>query len=244
MRALSVLELLSVWENGINQTPVERGLALLLAACPDVPRSDLAGLTIGQRDARLLTLREWTFGPQLESVVPCPQCKDKVELVFEVESVRANSPPETFGAPLLRSADYSLQMRPPNSEDVAAIAAEKSVEQKRQLLFDRCLLAASRNGQPVSADELPPEAIEAAAVHLAEADPQADVQLNISCPSCGNNWTAAFDILAFFWHEIEAWACRALLDVNTLARAYGWSEHDILALTPARRRLYLEMVNA
>lgn len=244
MRALSVPELLSVWENGISQTPVERGLALLAAACPDVPRSGLAELTIGQRDARLLTLREWTFGPRLESVVPCPQCKDKVELVFEVASVRVDSPAETSPVLHLGSAGYSLQMRPPNSEDVAAIGTERAVEQKRLLLFERCLLAATRNGEQVSADELPPEAIVAAADHLANADPQADVQLNISCPSCGNNWTAAFDILAFFWHEIEAWACRALLDVHALAIAYGWSEHDILALSPARRRLYLEMVNA
>jgi len=51
-----------------------------------------------------------------------------------------------------------------------------------------------------------------------------------------------FDILTYLWSEIEDWAQRLLLEVHTLALAYGWSERDILAMSPRRRRLYLEMV--
>ena len=65
MRALSAPELLSVWERGQAQPPVQRTLTLLAAACPGILPDALAELSIGQRDARLLTLREWTFGPQL-----------------------------------------------------------------------------------------------------------------------------------------------------------------------------------
>jgi hypothetical protein len=35
-----------------------------------------------------------------------------------------------------------------------------------------------------------------------------------------------------------------MLDVHTLASAYGWSESEILSLNPARREFYLEMVRA
>ena len=38
------------------------------------------------------------------------------------------------------------------------------------------------------------------------------------------------------------WAGRMLLDIHALARAYGWSESDILALPPRRRQAYLELV--
>jgi hypothetical protein len=79
---------------------------------------------------------------------------------------------------------------------------------------------------------------------LAEADPLADVQLAVSCPSCGTRQQVSFDILSFFWTEIEAWAWRILREVHTLASAYGWHEHDILALSPRRRQSYLEMVGA
>jgi hypothetical protein len=52
------------------------------------------------------------------------------------------------------------------------------------------------------------------------------------------------DLPAFLWTEIEAQVRRLLLDIHTLAVAYGWSEREILSLSDARRRLYLEMVQA
>ncbi len=53
-----------------------------------------------------------------------------------------------------------------------------------------------------------------------------------------------FDILSYLWTEIEDWAQRLLVDVHTLAVSYGWSERDILALSPRRRRMYLELLGA
>ena len=77
---------------------------------------------------------------------------------------------------------------------------------------------------------------------MADADPQADVRLALDCPACGHKFLAAFDVVAYFWSEINAWAYRLLGEVHTLASAYGWREDDILALSPWRRHVYLEMV--
>jgi len=44
--------------------------------------------------------------------------------------------------------------------------------------------------------------------------------------------------------EARDWAQRILADVNVLARAYGWSEREILSLSPTRRRHYLELVQS
>jgi hypothetical protein len=78
---------------------------------------------------------------------------------------------------------------------------------------------------------------------MVQADPQADVQLALTCPACGHQWEATFDIASFFWSEIDSWAHRILREVHTLASAYGWREADILAMSPQRRQLYLEMVS-
>jgi hypothetical protein len=40
---------------------------------------------------------------------------------------------------------------------------------------------------------------------------------------------------------METYARRLLYDVHALASAYGWSEDEVLAVSPARRRCYLEM---
>jgi len=244
MRALSVPELLRVWEIGLAQPAVDRALTLLEAACPDTTRDALAKLSIGRRDASLLTLREWTFGPGMSSIVVCPECGNKVEISFDVSAVRVSPNLEPGPGVEMAYAEFELQVRPPNSLDLAAIAAETSANQRRRLLFERCLVNARRAGQPATAGELPDETIDAVAERLAVADPQADVQLEIACPFCGHGWRAVFDIVSYFWSEIEAWAGRLLREVHILASAYGWSERDILALTPARRQFYLEMVEA
>jgi hypothetical protein len=78
---------------------------------------------------------------------------------------------------------------------------------------------------------------------MLKLDAQANVQLDLHCPACQRGWTAAFDIVAFFWGELDAWAQRLLVEVHKLASAYGWSEADILGMSQVRRNLYLNIVN-
>jgi hypothetical protein len=112
-------------------------------------------------------------------------------------------------------------------------------------LFQQCLLAIEHEGKsetPVP-DQLPDNILNAVAEHMAAVDPQADVHLNLTCPGCEHSWSALFDILSFFWQEIEAWAYRTLNEVHTLASAYGWREWDVLTMSAWRRQLYLQMVS-
>jgi hypothetical protein len=99
------------------------------------------------------------------------------------------------------------------------------------------------DGAGTSLVDLPETVIAALAEYMTQCDPQADVQLNLSCPACGQSWTVMFDIVSFFWSEICAQAKRLLREVHTLARAYSWREADILNMSTARRQFYLEMVS-
>jgi len=78
---------------------------------------------------------------------------------------------------------------------------------------------------------------------LSLADPHADIRLDLDCSACQARWQAPFDIVPFLWSAVDAWALRLLRDVHRLARAYGWREADILALSPPRRRCYLELLD-
>ena len=237
MRPLSAQELLDAWERGLAEPPVRRALILLATACPGDDPEDLARESVGRRDARLLTLREWTFGPRLVSLASCPVCAERLETVFDVADIRVASFDDAPPEPLtLTVAGTELTFRLPNSLDLAVLASAGNVEGARRRLLERCLLGAKKAG------DLPDEALEAVARRMGEADPQGDVELSLSCPACGHAWLAAFDIASFFWTEIDAWARVLLHEIHILASAYGWREADILALSPWRRRSYLELI--
>jgi hypothetical protein len=243
MRAPSAEILLDVWEAGFAQAPPERALALLAVACPETSRDALAGLSIGQRDAGLLTLRQNLWGPQMTAEVLCPVCRDRLELNLDVCDLLLGGEAELNSALPLNVADYRLTFRLPTGRDLLEHCGQTENGGEGDLLR-RCLLSAKHGDAPVEADKLPQEVIESVINSMAEADPLADIQLDLTCPSCEHRWRAVFDIVSFLWTEIEAWAWRMLSDIHTLARAYGWGERDILALSPTRRQFYLEMVGA
>lgn len=236
--------MLSVWEQSLGHPRHERALRLLAAACPEASIDELAALSIGQRDARLLTLREWTFGAKLEGLMTCPACDNRLELNFNVAEIRIAAeaaPVETLS---LDIDDYDIRFRLPNSYDIATIAGCKDVAAGQRQLLKRCLSSIRYRDEEADAENLPVEILDATAARMDAADPQADVQLNLACTQCGHQRQSVFDIESFFWNEIHAWAERTLREVHTLARAYGWREADILAMNPHRRQLYLEMLSA
>jgi hypothetical protein len=214
---------------------------VLAAADPDMSLDALAQLSIGQRDARLLELRAWLFGTQLMSVAVCTQCREPLELTFDVADVRTAEMP-AISASVLHTDGYEVHFRVPNSDDLAAIAVTQDVDTMRQLLLARCTWDIRYNGAEQSADQLPAQIVDALTQSMAQADPQADVQVQVTCPACGCDWLATFDIASFLWSEINDWAQRLLRELHVLASAYGWREADILAMSAQRRQLYVEMI--
>jgi len=142
----------------------------------------------------------------------------------------------------LTDAGFELRYRLPTSRDLAAAATITNFQEARELILKRCLVAATYHGAPVSLDNLPPEMVSRLIDDMAQHDPQADVSLAVQCPACSHNWQMIFDIGLFVCTDLMMTAKRLLREVHILASAYGWSEPDILTLTPARRQAYLNLV--
>jgi len=248
MDELTPAMLLALWEQGQDQAPLGRALLLLQAAHPTSTPDQLLNLSIGQRDTLLLNLYEWLFGDQLAGLTACPRCAETIELNFRTQEIRAPAPVNsiTASAPglTLQMAGYTVHFRVPTSADLVAIAALPAAADQRQALLTRCILAATQQpGEPLP--EQLPVAVQAALVtHMAQADPQADIQLALVCPACAQEWLALFDIGAFLWGELTSWAHTMLRTVHLLAAAYGWREADILAMSPRRRQAYLDLLGA
>jgi|SRR6516162_6422406 hypothetical protein len=237
MRALTCRELLDVWERSETASAAQRAIGLL-AASLDQPSEAVAALNVGRRDAQLLQLRELMFGRAVEAVTACPRCGARIDLAFRTDDIRASAataPGETFA---VAAAPWRLTLRLPTAADLAALSPAQALAAARDALFERCLVAIEGGPPP---ERWPPAVLDRAAAAMAARDPQAQVELALTCPACDERWTARFDILSFLWSEIVAAGRRLMREVHALALAYGWSERDALALSPWRRRKYLEL---
>lgn len=242
MVPVTTADLLTAWERGSSQSGSRRLLTLLATVHPELSEEQLLKLPIGRRDGLALRLRELLFGPKIISLAACPLCTERLELALDVADIRVSSNSSSEKPVALKLEGFELEFRLPDSQDLMFIETVSSIDEARRVLFERCMLSASCDGQPCAVDKLPDKILDKVETAMSEADPQADVQLDLFCPACQHSWLATFDIASFLWNELNAWAQRVLNEVHLLAMAYSWREADILAMSPARRRLYLDRV--
>lgn len=240
MSALSAAQILSVWETGRHQHPLDRALTMLAAGLPGRPRSELATLPIGERDHGLLAVRSETLGPVVELVSACPSCGDRVEFDFETADLLV-SPGTVPGATAeIEFAGRSWRFRLPTSADLAGISGIPDEKTALHRLAGQCLMP-ENPGDGLTVPEWSAATLDLLQQRMGELDPQAEITLDLLCPACAHRWHETFDIADFFWREIAAQSRQLLHDVDGLARTYGWSEAEILSLGPARRQAYLEL---
>ncbi len=243
MRLLSAQDILRVWELGQRQPGWYQALLVLSAAFPQVPQRELAALSIGQRNTYLFALRDRQLGSDLNAFALCPQCSESLEFQAKVGQLcPVHAVPAIAPELSLSVEDIRLRFRLLNSADLAAAAHCMEIPLARQQLIHQCVIEASRNGQAIAVDELPEVAIAALEEAMIEHDPQSTIRLNLSCPACHHEWMDEFDIGSFFWMELNVQARRLLSEVHVLAKAYGWHESEILAMSAFRRQAYLEGV--
>lgn len=230
MRPLNAERLLEAAER-LRSEPLPRRGAALLAAANGTSIDDALSLTIGERDARLVALRQITFGRELTGVADCPQCHERCELTLDSSAL--DLAPSVIDAIEVEIDGTRLRARLPNGHDVAAVLGTSD---PRRALLARCIVDATQ--------ELPDDVVDAIETAMEHADPRADLRLALTCPACAHAWTIALDIVSFLGAEIRTAASRLIDEVHLLARAYGWREADILAMSAYRRQMYLERVTA
>ncbi|MCZ0204202.1 hypothetical protein OZK63_02050 [Streptomyces sp. UMAF16] len=230
--------LLATWEAGLAEAPAGRALLLHGTARPDLDTTALPAVPLGEREGDLLALRRALFGERMQVRLDCRACGADME--FELDAGEFTRSLDRPARQVVRLTEdgWDITFRLPAAADLTAVARATD---PRTALLARCLVSAVHDGAPRTADSLPPPVQRRIAEAVEAADPGADITLNVGCPECGTTTRAELDIASYLWTELDAWARDTLLDVHLLATAYGWSEPEILALSPLRRRYYLEL---
>jgi hypothetical protein len=229
------LDVLALWERGASRHALDRSALMCAWARPDLPVDAIADLPLGEITVSLLRTRAVCFGEQIRGHVDCEDCGQRLELTVSVGELLQ---PTAVSA----SRDVNvagIRCRVPCLRDLAAVAGESDVENAARQMLTRLL--DNGGGDIPAMSERTVREIEDA---LEKADPNADLAFEVRCDACGHLGVAQLDAGELLWDEIDVRARGLLAEVHLLARAYGWTESEILGLSAKRRASYLSMVSA
>ncbi|KAA8884191.1 hypothetical protein F3087_35150 [Nocardia colli] len=235
LRVPATAALLDAWESGLGADPADRALPLLELMCGD--GRDLDSCVPGELNRLLLRARALLFGAAADTVADCPVCGASLEASIPLAQLVSGAT-EHDGETVLGAV--RLRYRLPTRRDLRAVAA-LPVEQAARRLVERCVLSLRSDAGELSVSELPAEVADAVDAVIAQADPDAVLEVALACPDCADTVRLALDPASFLWDEVDRWALRVLREVAELAAAFGWSEDAIVALSPWRRQMYLSL---
>lgn len=237
--------LLEMWEHASRLTPAARPIALLALAVPEADADTLARLPLGIRDAHLLRLRQAMFGDGMECLTGCPACGGELEFAVSAGDLLRQAGETGAGDYWLDGPDYRVHFRPLNSEDLLTLPRfEAGSDEFQAQMLPRCIIDIEGPDGVVELEALPREIADQLAREMEQRDPLAAVWLDLACGHCGHAWQSLFDIASLLWADVDRWARSLLHEVHLFARAYGWTERDVLQLSPSRRAYYLGMIES
>lgn len=238
MHSLTQTQLLDLWDAGSRLNPWRRAALLLQYAWPE---ETVAQWPLGRVNARLLELRAAVFGPAWNCAADCPACRQVSEVQLDISALLAAAPDDDV-AP--SATWYTLdeasaaRFRLPVLADLTEARPAEAANAER--LFHAIVEVPDRPATATLEDETPLRAaVEQAVLRL---DPLSAIDIVMYCPACGHRWRAAAEVIGMLWADLSVAARRLLADVARLAALFGWSEQQILALSPLRRQHYLDMV--
>lgn len=221
--------LLRVWEAASTAPPLARPAVLAagldVEGALDLPLAELTALAAGAwRDA---------FGDRVDGVAVCGACGERLDVSVPVDalsevpaatSVHVDTP---GGGVVVRSLTLRDLLGAAGAADPAEALWTATVRDD--------------DDRPVAmsaVDATARAAIDEAAEVLAGS---AGLTVACGCPHCASPVRAPLDLGALLWERIQARVPAVLGEVAELAMAFGWSQHDVLAMSPVRRAAYLEL---
>jgi hypothetical protein len=210
---------------------------------PDV--EEVRSLTVGDRETLLWGVRRATVGNRVDLVVTCQGCGEKLDALLDLEVSTAGDFDPGGAAGAERSErivdGHRVLLRCPTGADQEAVAAAGGdLDQRATALLRRLV---TRIDGEVPSDDLLTGLAPALSSALAEADPAAELMIDVTCPACDAVTRTLVDAGAVLVEEAVAGARWLLEEIHVLAWHYHWSEDAILSLPTARRRRYLELID-
>jgi hypothetical protein len=200
-------------------------------AWDDLPAADLGAVALAIRRAWLGDI------VRTEGFCSGAACRERMDITFAISSYLAHHRPRPFRGVLPgRAAGWFELTGCPASfrlPTIGDLRAAVSAPDPELFLRQRCV-------NPASVSSAVARRISRAMDALA---PSLDGPVTAQCPACGDSVVFHFDPLTYALAELQAAAGGLYEDVHLLASAFGWPEHDILAMPRQRRARYAALLH-
>lgn len=222
-------------EESVEDTDTWAAIAFVDRLLIDVPGAavrpgEARRLSAADRDRILAAIHLRELGARIASTTTCPACEARFDLDFELDRLIASLEPRLDGVTPRGSGRYLLDdgtcFRVPNGEDELAASAATD---PTAALVERC----------VEDGTIDPERLDGLLERVA---PTIDLELEVTCASCGHEHAVRFDVQSFVLGRLVLERAQRAAEVHRLARGYGWSLSEILSMPRSRRRSYVDLV--
>lgn len=234
MGAPTAAQLIGLWDRS-SGTSAHRRLERLLTATE--PRATLDSDTLGARNRRLLELHSSLSDSPLDARLRCAACQTDNEFQVPAEAILACPAPDAAVRVRIGTGRARRTFRLPLMSDIHAVGGAPARDALARIV-ERCKVGPGEGG-PIGA-----AALERLAGRFEALDPAARIVVDLSCAECEAALRASVDIAEFVAAAIDLVVDGLFRQIDSIARAYGWSEREILALPAGRRGNYMAMIAA
>ncbi|CAH8296342.1 hypothetical protein EV196_11157 [Mariniflexile fucanivorans] len=235
MNTSSILE---VWDYCVGKNQTIKGAALASLVLNEANHSNIFNWSIEKRDVALFHVRKMLFGNRFNNIAHCPKCKQAVEWDFyfhQMEIPILIDTPDNIEIPI-DIPNYHIMVRLPNSDD---LICKEEIQ-----IIRKCILNLKDFPEGTFNQKIPDDLLMQINNKFNKTCKASNISYHLNCTECKHEWDVVFDISTYLWKEIDQWAKSFLRQICLLAKAFGWSELDIINMSENRRNHYLNLLNS
>ena len=209
-------------------------------------------LVVGDREYLMLRLRELTLGKRINAVLRCgnPECGQVMDVAFSLDDLRPSEKPlsqSVFKIDVVsEEKQFEIEFRLPTGAHQEAAANWTSSDDQPAVINLLALTITKINGSSninvATVAALPEKVLKAIELRMEELAPLHTTELNAVCVECKQPFVSDFDVTSFFLAELQQHRRVLEREVHCIAWHYHWPEHEILSLTRAKRRRYIDLI--
>jgi hypothetical protein len=213
----------------------------VVAASHGISGEDVLTWTLDRRRRALAAVAAGTFGDTVAWQTRCTAsaCRQPMELELPLAPFLSDVAQEPAFECSRQTGDR-LIVRLPTGHDQRAWRSLAVRPDELPLAMATSLVAAVNGRPPEAGWQLPADWLDDVETQLAARDSGTVTTVTPKCPTCGAHCTMDLDVESILLELFAREQRQAMDDVHRLARAYHWSEADVLGIPPRRRAAYLQ----